>query len=45
MSVRKALLSLTMIGIIAAASACTDVTAPQTSHACQVAGSGQTCTD
>lgn len=43
MSVRKALLSLTLLGVVAAASACTDVTAPQTSHVCQVAGSGQTC--
>jgi hypothetical protein len=45
MSVRKALLSLTMIGIVAAAAACSDVTAPQTAHTCQVTGGGQTCTD
>jgi hypothetical protein len=45
MSVRKALAVLALVGIVGAASACSDVTAPQTTHVCQVTSGGQTCTD
>ena len=45
MFVRKALAVLTLAGILAAATACSDATAPQTTHVCQVTNGGQTCTD
>ena len=40
----RRLLSLALLaGLITAASACSDVTAPQESGVCQVTGGGQTC--
>lgn len=45
MPVRRLLSLALLAGLIASASACSDVTAPQESGVCAVTGGGQTCID